>query len=316
MNIPGILSPAFLIAMLAASVRLATPILLAALGEIFTERGGVLNLGLEGVMLGGAFIGFWAMAQTGNMLLAFAAAAMGGLLLGLTLSFFYVTLRSNQVVIGILFSLMMVGLTSFLYRLIFGEPMLGKQALLSSAPIPVLSQIPFIGKILFDQSPITYFVLLLVPVAHFVLYRTAFGLSLRSVGEHPRAADTLGIPVIRIRRLGILIGCAAAAMGGAFFSLHFGQFLDEMLWGRGYIALAIVIFGQWNPFRALLGALLFGLVDAFALRLQALYTGAPFQFLLMLPYVLTILALLVSVRLRGDVGSPSGPAELMTPYER
>jgi simple sugar transport system permease protein len=316
MNTAQILSAAFLTAMLAASVRFATPILLAALGEIFTERSGVLNLGLEGVMLGGAFAGFWAMAATGNMLVAFLVAALAGLLQGLLLSVFYVTLRSNQVVIGLLYSLMMVGLTSFFYRLMFGETMLGKQELLSTMPIPVLSDIPFVGKILFDQSPITYFVLLLVPVAHFTLYRTRFGLSLRAVGEHPRAADTLGVNVNRMRRLGILIGCTAAAMGGAFFSLHFGQFLDEMLLGRGYIAIAIVIFGQWSPYRALLGALLFGLVDALALRLQALNTGAPFQFLLMLPYVLTILALLVSVRQRGDVGSPSGPTALMTPYER
>jgi general nucleoside transport system permease protein len=315
-NTAQLLSLGFLTAMLAAAVRFATPILLAALGEIFSERAGVLNLGLEGVMLGGAFVGFWAMAETGNMLVAFLAAGVAGIVPGLVLSFFYLTLRANQVVIGILFSLMMVGLTSFLYRLLFDETMLGKQALMSALPIPLLSDIPYLGKILFDQSPITYFVLLLVPVAYFTLYRTGFGLSLRAVGEHPRAADTLGVPVLGMQRLGILIGCSAAAMGGAFFSLHFGQFLDEMLSGRGYIALAIVIFGQWNPFRALLGALLFGLVDALALRLQALNTAAPFQFLLMLPYVLTILALLVSVRLRGDVGSPSGPAALMTPYER
>ncbi len=316
MNTAQILSLTFLTAMLAAAVRFATPILLAALGEIFTERSGVLNLGLEGVMLGGAFVGFWAMAQTGNMLVAFLAAAAAGLLQGLVLSLFYVTLRSNQVVIGILYSLMMVGVTSFFYRLLFGETMLGKQELLSTAPVPLLSQIPYLGKILFDQSPITYFVLLLVPVAHFTLYRTGFGLNLRAVGEHPRAADTLGVSVVRLRRLGVLIGCTAAAMGGAFFSLHFGQFLDEMLSGRGFIALAIVIFGQWNPYRALLGAFLFGLVDALALRLQALNTNAPFQFLLMLPYILTIIALLVSVRMRGDVGSPSGPAALMSPYER
>lgn len=316
MNTASLLSLTFVTAMLAAAVRFATPILLAALGEIFTERSGILNLGLEGVMLGGAFVGFLAVAKTGNLLSAFLIAALAGLILGVFLGFFYITLRANQVVIGILFSLMMVGFTGFLYRLMFGEPMLGKQELLTNAPIPVLSQIPYLGTILFDQSPITYFVLLLVPLAHFTLYRTSFGLSLRAVGEYPRAADTLGISVIRMRYLSILIGCSAAAMGGAFFSLHFGQFLDEMLTGRGYIALAIVIFGQWNPYRALLGAVLFGLVDALALRLLALAIPVPFQFLHMLPYVLTIIALLVSVRLRGDVGTPSGPRALMTPYER
>jgi len=316
MTLDQVLNLTFITALLAAAVRFATPILLAALGEVFTERSGILNLGLEGVMLGGAFAGFWTMHATGNMLLSFGAAACAGLMLGLVLGFFYVTLRANQVVIGILFSLMMVGLTSFLYRLLFTGTMLGKQELLTSRPIPLLSQIPILGDILFDQSPITYFVLLLVPVAHFVLYRTGFGLNLRAVGEHPRAADTLGVNVNRLRYLAVVAGCCAAAMGGAFFSLHFGQFLDEMLSGRGYIAVAIVIFGQWNPIRAMWGAVLFGLVDALALRLQAMSLQAPFQFLLMLPYVLTIIALLVSVRMRGDVGTPGGPRAIMSPYER
>ncbi|NUQ36486.1 MAG: ABC transporter permease [Caldilineales bacterium] len=306
----------FMTAMLAAAFRFATPILLAALGEIFTERSGILNLGIEGVMLGGAFVGFYVMYVSGNMWLTFLAAIFAGLCMGGVLGFFYITLRANQVVVGILFSLMMVGLTSFLYRLLFHETMLGKQERLTQLPIPGLSQIPFLGEILFTQSPLTYLALLLAPVAHFLLYRTEFGLSVRAVGEHPRAADTLGVSVTRLRYLSVLIGCGAAAVGGVFFSLHFGQFLDEMLLGRGYIAVAIVIFGQWRPGRALLGAIIFGLVDAFALRLQALSITVPFQFLLMLPYVLTILALLISVRFRGDVGSPSGPHALMAPYER
>jgi general nucleoside transport system permease protein len=316
MNTAQILNLTIVTAMLAAALRFATPLLLAALGEVFTERSGILNLGVEGVMLGGAFAAFLVMHATGNILLAFLVSACAGLLLGLGLGFFYITLRANQVVIGILFSLMMVGLTSYLYRLLFRETVLGKHQLLANFQIPLLSQIPFLGKILFDQSPITYFALLLVPVAHFVLYRTGFGLSVRAVGEFPRAADTLGVPVTRLRYVSILIGCGLAAMGGAYLSLHFGQFLDEMLSGRGYIAVAIVIFGQWRPNRALLGAVLFGLVDALALRLQALSVNAPFQFLLMLPYLLTIVALLVSVRARGDVGSPSGPRALMLPYER
>ena len=311
-----IFSLAFITAMLAASLRFATPILMAALGELFTERAGILNLGLEGVMLGGAFAGFLVMHVTGNMLLAFLGGLLGGLLLGLLLGFFYITLQANQVVVGILFSLMMVGFTSYLYRLIFGDQVLAPQELLESLPIPLLSDIPILGRILFDQSPITYLVLALVPIAGFVLYRTGFGLSIRAVGEHPRAADTLGINVVRTRYLALLIGCGGAGMGGAFFSLHFGNFLDTMLSGRGYIALAIVIFGQWNPYRALVGAVLFGFVDALALRLQALAIPIPFQFLLMLPYALTIVALVVAVRSRGDVGSSSGPGALMVPYER
>jgi simple sugar transport system permease protein len=187
---------------------------------------------------------------------------------------------------------------------------------MESWPIPLLSKIPVLGKILFNQSPITYLVILLMPVAYVVLYKTGFGLKVRSVGEHPQAADTLGINVFRMRYVGMMIGCGAAGMAGTFFSLHFGAFLDTMLSGRGYIALAIVIFGQWNPYRAAAGALLFGFVDALALRLQALSVPVPFQFFLMLPYVLTIAALLLSVRSRGDVGSSNGPNALMVPYER
>jgi simple sugar transport system permease protein len=173
-----------------------------------------------------------------------------------------------------------------------------------------------LGEVLFNQSPITYLAFLLAPVAALILYRTGFGLKLRAIGEHPRAADTLGVNVNLMRYQAIMIGCAAAGAGGAFFALEFGAFMDTMLSGRGYIALAIVIFGQWQPGRILIGAFLFGLIDALALRLQALSIPVPHQFLLMLPYLLTIIALLVSAGKRLDVGSPSGPKALMTTYER
>lgn len=312
----SIFSIAFLVAMLSAALRFATPLLMAALGELYTERTGILNLGLEGVMLGGAFTGFLVMHVTESMLLAFLSALLIGIVLGLLLGFFYIGLKANQVVIGILFSLMMVRFTGYLYRLIFGEGVLARKALLQNFPIPLLSKIPYAGEIFFNQSPLTYLVILLVPCAYFILYRTGFGLKVRSVGEHPQAADTLGINVFRMRYIGMMIGCGMAGMAGAFFSLHFGSFLDTMLSGRGYIALAIVIFGQWSPYKALAGAVLFGFVDALALRLQALSIPIPFQFFLMLPYVLTIVALLVSVRSRGDVGSSNGPKALMQPYER
>jgi simple sugar transport system permease protein len=302
--------------MLSASLRFATPILLAALGELYTERSGILNLGLEGVMLVGAFAGFLTMHFSDSMWLSFLAAVLTGLITGLLLGFFYVTLRANQVIVGILFSLMMVGFTSYAYRLVFGTDTLERQRLLEPLAIPLLSRIPVLGQALFHHSPFTYLALLLVPVAHFVLYRTGFGLQLRAVGEHPRGADTLGIDVTRTRYAGTIIGCVAASAGGAFFALSFGAFLDTMLSGRGYIALAIVIFGRWQPVRALVGAILFGFVDALALRLQALAIPVPHHFLLMLPYLLTIAALLFSVGSRGDVGGPSGPDSLMVPYER
>ena len=311
-----ILTVAFITALLAASLRFATPILLAALGEMFTERAGILNLGLEGVMLGGAFIGFLVIYVTGNLGLAFLLAIVAGMLIGLILGFFYITLQANQVVAGILFNFMMVGLTGYSYNLLLGQNRLPRLEVLETWPIPLAKEIPIIGEALFDQSLITYTALILVPLAGLVLYRTGFGLKLRSVGEHPRAADTLGINVTLMRYLAMLIGCAGAGAGGAFFALEFGAFMDTMLSGRGYIALAIVIFGRWNPGRILVGAFLFGLIDALALRLQALAIPVPHQFLLMLPYLLTILALLFSVGSRSEVGSPSGPKALMVPYER
>jgi simple sugar transport system permease protein len=310
-----ILNVAFFTALFAAALRFATPILLAALGEIFTERAGILNLGLEGVMLGGTFSAFLTMVATENPLLALVVAVLVGLLLGVVLGLFYVTLQSNQVVIGILFTLMMVAFTGYAYRLLFGDEITRVPAI-GTLPIPGLEGIPVLGSVLFDQSPLTYLALVLVPVASVVLYKTKFGLKVRAVGEHPRAADTLGVSVPTVRYIGLLIGCGAAGAGGAFFALQFGSFLDAILAGRGYIALAIVIFGRWNPTKALLGAVLFGLVDALALRMQALSVPIPNQFLLMLPYLLTILALLFSIGARSEVGGPSGPKALNTPYER
>jgi ABC-type uncharacterized transport system permease subunit len=311
-----VLDIVFIAAMLSASLRFATPILLAALGELFTERSGVLNLGLEGVMLCGAFAGFLVAHFTGSMWLSFVAAILVGLLMGLFLGFFYVTLQADQVIVGILFSLMMVGFTSYSYRLIFGIEIPPRQRLLETLPIPILSRIPILGEVLFTQSPFTYLAIIVVPVAHFILYRTGLGLKVRAVGEHPKGADTLGINVIQMRYIGTVIGCVAAGAGGAFFALSFGTFLDTMLSGRGYIALAIVIFGRWNPTRTLVGAVLFGFVDALALRLQALAIPISHHFFLMLPYGLTIAALLFSIGSRGDVGGPSGPDSLMVPYER
>lgn len=311
-----IFSVAFLTALLTASLRFATPILLAALGEVFVERAGILNLGLEGVMLGGAFTGFLVIYATGNLPLAFVAGILAGILISLFLGFFYITLQANQVVAGILFNFMMVGLTGYSYALLLGENRLPRLEMLNPLPLPGLESIPILGEMLFNQSPITYLALLLVPVASLVLYRTGFGLNLRAVGEHPRAADTLGVHVNRLRYLAMVIGGAGAGAGGAFFALQFGAFMDTMLSGRGYIALAIVIFGRWIPNRVLIGAFLFGLIDALALRLQALSIPIPHQFFLMLPYLLTIIALLFSIGSRLEVGSPSGPKSLMVPYER
>jgi len=220
------------------------------------------------------------------------------------------------VVAGILFNFMMIGLTGYSYNLILGQNRLPRLEVLESLPIPLLSEIPVLGTVLFNQSPITYLAFLLAPLAILILYRTGFGLKLRAVGEHPRAADTLGVNVNLMRYGAMMIGCAGAGAGGAFFALEFGAFMDTMLSGRGYIALAIVIFGQWKPSRIVLGAFLFGLIDALALRLQALSIPVPHQFLLMLPYLLTIIALLVSAGNRLEVGSPSGPKALMTTYER
>jgi general nucleoside transport system permease protein len=283
---------------LSASVRLAVPLLLTALGGIFAERSGVLNLGMEGMMLSGALTGFSVAAATHSAILGAVAATAAAMLLGLVLGFFTITLPSDQVIAGIALNLLVAAATSFLYRVFYGSGISSPvPSEFSVYHVPLLSKIPVIGAPLFDQDPITYVAVALVVVTAVIMRRTVWGINIDSVGENPDAAETLGLNVARTRYRGLAISAAFAGLGGAFLTLvESPTFLDNLTNGRGYIALAILIVGRRRPLGVLLAALLFGSADALQLRTQLVPVSIPFQFMLMLPYLLTMVALAGLVR--------------------
>jgi simple sugar transport system permease protein len=312
MEIGQLFTSAFLITWLAASIRLAGPVLLASLGEIFDELSGVLNIGIEGTILLGALTSFLVSLLSGNAWLGLLAAILVGLLVNLPLAWMYIEVRSSQVVVGIIFNTLALGLASYTYRVVVGEtakPM--KAPMLPVMNIPVLSDLPFLGPVVFNHSILLYLTIVLVFISGFILYRTKFGLNLRSVGEHPRASDTAGIGVKRMRYIGVLLSGMSAGLAGAYLVLsQLGIYRDNIVSGRGFIALAIVIFGRWNPYKAALAALAFGAADALQLSLQIFQFNIPPQVLLSLPYILTILAM------SGLVGKAIPPAALLTPYKK
>lgn len=304
-------TPLFWMQLLTASVSLATPLVLAALGEVFAERSGILNLGLEGIMLFGGFIGFSVAFQTGSLWTGMLAALLIGALMSLLFAFMTITLHSNQTVTGLSLMFLGNGMAQYFYRLQFKVSLeIPRIISFQKLPIPILSEIPVIGPILFNHTIFTYLMFLLVPISLVVIHRTPFGLRLNAVGESPQAADTLGVKVSRIRYICAIIGGALAGLGGSFYSLaELGAYSDSMISGRGFIAGALVIFGRWNPAWVLGGGLLFGGIDALQNRLQVLGSAVPSNFLQMAPYVMTIIVLLFG-RLRNP------PAALCIPYLR
>lgn len=307
-----LLNDVFWIGLLAAAVRLATPILLAALGELFAERAGVLNIGLEGMMLCGALGGFLGSQATGNPWIGVLTGVFAGCLLALLFAYLTITLSADQVICGIMVNLLALGATGFLHRSIYGITTIIPSATpLKDWHIPYLSEIPFLGPILFQQNPMVYISIALVFVCWFILARTTWGLKIRAVGEYPQSADSVGVSVAKVRYAAVL-GCGAlAGMGGAFLSLgQLNMFVEHMTAGRGFIALAVVIFGRWHPLGALGASLLFGAAEALQIRIQALGIDIPFQFLAILPYALTVVAL-VSI-----AGRSVQPAALGLPYRR
>jgi len=297
----------------AALVRVATPLLLATLGEMFSERAGVLNLGIEGIMLLGAMAGFSAAFFSGSLWLGVAAAAATGLVFGALMGLLTVTLGLSQHVSGLGVTLFCSGLAFFLYRLVFGQP--GQPPNVTgfeTAPVPMLSDLPFLGPVLFDQYALTYLALVLVPLAALVLYHTPWGLDLRTVGENPRAAESAGVSVAWKRYQALMLSGALMAIGGAYLCLaQFNAFTFGVISGRGWVCIALVVLGRWDPWRCAAAALLFGAVEALGLRLQS--SGAidlPFQLFLMLPFVVTIVAMALLSR------NARAPAALLVPYRR
>ena len=298
---------------LAAAVRSGTPILYATLGEVLTEKAGILNLGLEGIMLMGAYSGFVVSLTSGNPWLGLAVAFFVGCLMGLIHAFLCVSLNGNQVVSGLALTMFGTGLSSLLGRKYVGATIQG----LRSWNIPVLSDIPVIGQVIFSQDALVYISFILVAVMYFFLNSTRPGLNLRAVGDNPHAADAMGLPVVKIRYLYTAIGAGIVAIGGAYMSIVYNKFWVEMMTaGRGWIAVAMVIFAIWNPIQAAVGAYLFGGIEAFQLRLQAAGTAIPMAVLLALPYVTTLFVLIIISIRKGSGVITGAPASLGVPFYR
>ncbi|NLC04508.1 MAG: ABC transporter permease [Tissierellia bacterium] len=305
-----IMNVTFLIALLSASIRLSVPILLAALGGMYSERAGVVNIGLEGIMLVGAFAGVVGSYFSGSQWIGALLAMVSGMAIAYLFALTTVKIKMNQIVSGVAINMLGIGLTSFLFRALFGittVPITVKS--FATYNVPILSKIPILGEVFFKQTPLVYIAFLLVPISSYILYKTSWGLNIRTVGEHPMAADTVGIPVDKVRTICVLISGLLAGLGGCFLSLgQFNMFVDNMVSGRGFIAVAAVIFGKWNPKGILMASLIFGIADALQIRLQIADIGIPYQFLLMFPYLLTVIAV------TGIVGKTVAPKALGNPY--
>ena len=307
--ISELFSAAVLVGILASGIRLATPYLYAALGETFGQRSGVLNLGVEGQMLLGAFSAFYVARTTGNLWLGILAAIVVGGLMGLAMAYVSINLQAEQGISGIGFYLFGLGMSDLLFSKLIGnvETVSG----FSPLNIPVLSNIPILGEIFFQQNILVYIAFGLVPVAWFILNKTTLGLKIRAVGENPEAADSLGVSVSRVRYFTLILGGVMSGIAGASLSIALlNVFQQNLTSGLGFIAVALVYFGGWRPWGVLLGALLFSMVNSLQLWVQVLHIPIPSDIAVMMPYILTILALVVTTqRVRG-------PSALTKPFER
>ncbi len=284
-----------LLGILTSGIRLATPYLYAGIGETFGQRSGVLNLGVEGQMLLGAFAAFYAVRQTGNLWLGLLAAILVGGLMGLAMAFVSVTLRAKQGISGIGFFLFGLGMSDLLFQTLLGTV----QTVSGFRPlaIPLLSRIPVLGPVFFNQSFLVYAAYLLVPIANYVMNHTTLGLKIRAVGENPEAADSLGVSVSRVRYFTVTLGGVFSGLAGASLSIALlNVFQQGMTSGLGFIAVALVYFGGWRVWGVLAGSLLFSMVNALQLWVQVLGLPIPSEFAVMMPYVLTIVALVVAVQ--------------------
>lgn len=299
----------FFVGLVAAAFRLATPILFAALGEAISQRAGVLNVGVEGIMLVGAFAGAWGSAATGAPWLGFAIAIAAGVATAAIHGLLCLQFRVDQIVSGIALTVLGLGLSGFAYRLTLGSD---RGVAIPSFPrldLGALGELPVLGPMLFQHHLLVYVALALAPLLWWFVKRTGWGLAIRACGEEPAAAHAAGIDVLQTRWGCVLLGGALAGAGGAYLSIaQIGNFVEDMVAGRGFIAIACVVYGRWNPMGVLLAALFFGAADAAQIRLQALNPDVPYQFFVMAPYLLAVGAL-VFVSRRSRL-----PAALAQPY--
>lgn len=292
-----------------SGVRFATPYLYAAIGEAFAQRSGVLNLGVDGIMLMGAYAGFYVAYRSGSLWLGLLTAAVVGALMGLLMAVVSVTFQATQGVSGIGLQMFGLGLSTLLFTITMG----GVETITGFPPIkiPLLGDIPYVGEVLFDHNILVYGAFLLVPIANWVLNKTTFGLKVRAVGQSPQAADSLGVSVQRIRYTTVIIGGILAGIAGASLSIALiNVFQENMTNGMGFIAVALVYFGGWRPTGVLAGSLLFSFVNAFQQWIQVKEIPLPSDLAIMLPYILTILVLTVSAR------RVTKPAALTKTFER
>ena len=292
----------FIISVLQTMLASATPLILGALGGVVSERSGVVNIAIEGIMLTAAFVTASVSVVTGNLWLAIPCGVVAGAAVGIALAVLAVSLRVDQVVAGFVINIAAVGATSFIFRSTFANSSAAAPPTLSPVSIPVLSNIPAVGQILFQQNPLVYMAVVLVPLVHFYLFRTRAGLRSRAVSENPKAADVAGINVYLVRYAAVIASGAFAGLAGAYLIADVGGFSEGMTAGRGFIALAAVIFGKWRPVQAALGALFFGFCDALQFQLQGAGVNVPVPVLLAIPYVATI------VILAGFIGRAVAPA--------
>ena len=281
--------------MLLSTVRMATPILLVALAELYSERAGLVNIGLDGIMTFGALSGFMISYLTGNPYLGIMAGAIGGILVNMIYAFCTITLRAQQIVYGMAINIFAPAVAAFIYRVYFGvSSTLAQGTLMSTVAIPYLKDIPFIGNLLFNQTPMVYLAYLMVVFTAVFFNKTKAGLNYKAVGEFPKAAETLGISVIKQKYIAAIICGMMAGIGGAFLTTcYVNTYSDGVVAGRGFIALSAVIFGRWTSGGVLLACLLFGFFDALQLRLQVMSSDTPYQLFQMIPYLCTLIALYV-----------------------
>jgi general nucleoside transport system permease protein len=311
-----------LVQLIVESLRLGTPFALGAMAGLWCERSGVVNIGIEGMMLSGAGVGFTVYAVMGNaqdapwLWIGILVAVLTGGLVAALHAVVSVTFRVDQIISGVVINLLALGMTSFLRSQVIVPEGISTGTSTSELSIPLLSDIPIVGEQLFTNKPIFFAMFVIVALTWFVLFRTPWGLRVRSVGENPHAAETLGINVIKVRYQAVILGGLIAGLGGAWFSMEGqGGFQDNMVGGAGFIALAAVIFGRWRPWSAFAGAMLFGFTRALGTRLQILDVSVgdfsiPSEFWQALPYVVTI------VVVAGAVGRSVAPAAVGQPYER
>ncbi len=307
--------------MLVSGVFLAVPLVFGSMAGTLCERSGVVNIAIEGQLLAGAFLAVVVASVTNNAYAGMLAAPIAGALVGALLALFAVRYWVDQIVVGVVLNVLVIGITSFLFSTVLSDnselnqagAQIGAQGgvMMQNLPIPLLSDIPLLGPVLFDQNALVYLMYAIVVVFQIMLFKSRWGLRVRAVGEHPKAADTVGIKVNRTRVRNTILGGAIAGLGGAFFTVASGlAFSKEMTSGKGYIALAAMILGRWNPKGALLAALLFGFADALRIQLGVIGSPIPSEFLAMLPYLATIFAV------AGLVGRSRPPAAENIPYKK